>query len=316
MMRTLKEQYTRQQLLKKLRLIESTADPQYKRIMLEAFNEAEAKQVIARLESIEGFASQYSLPALAAGSKKAADEALKLSGLLGKTSKGLASLKGLGQGMSQIFAFTAAVTQVFKQLPTVMQLVEKTAPLSDEDKEKSFADVADPALLDKTRKAITSAMAPPGLLGFIRGVPYLDDKAMVTELMASSYNTLVTMSEDPNNPANADAPIADKEDLEDAAAAAQGDEEAAKDLVAPEKGAEAAEAPPEKGMVDLVSVAKKAGITTDELENVVAQLRAAKLMEHKKLTGLVMILQESLKRHRSRGTKQKKRARSSKSQGG
>lgn len=379
-MHTLKKQYTKQRLLKKLQLVESTIDPQHRRILLEAFDEAEAKQVITRLESIEKFGTTYNLPALATASKEAAGEALELSGLLGSPSKGLAKLKTLGQGISNIFAFTAAVTQSFKQLPTVMQLVEKTAPLSDEDKEKAFADIADPALLDKARKALTKAMAPPGLLGFIRGVPYLDDKAMVTELLANSFNSLTAMTEDANNPANADAPVADKEDVEDAVAAAKG-EEGAEELVGAEEGGEegadpskAEERPefdlaafvkekypkladalrameeeeaiaamekldqdveagkespedavkalediaasPEKAMIDIPALAEKIGITPDQVEAAVAELKKLGLMERKKLPIFVAMLQESLKRHGRRRTKQKKRARRSKSQRG
>jgi len=298
MMHTLKKQYTRQRLLKKLQLVEATTDPQHRRILLEAFNEAEAKQVIARIESIGQFATTYNLPALSTAAKKAADEAIKLSGILGIPSQGLAKLKALGQGVSKIFAFTAAITQSFKQLPTVMQFIEKTAPLSDEDKEKPFLDVADPALLDRARKGLTKAMAPPGLLGFIRGVPYLDDKAMVTELLANSFNSLTAMTEDSNNPANQDTPIADKDDVENAVAAAKG-----------EKGAEAlVTAPDDKGAIDIPALAKKIGISPEQVEAAVAELKSLGLMERKKLPVFVAILQESLKRHGRKRAKQKKRA--------
>jgi len=311
-MHTLKKQYTKQRLLKRLQLIETTIDPQHRRILLEAFNEAEAKQVIARLESIEKFGSTYSLPALTEASKKAAQEALELSGLLGSTSKGLARLKTLGQGISNIFAFTSAVTQLFKQLATVMQLIEKSAPLSDEDKEKAFADAADPALLDKARKALTKAMAPPGLLGFIRGVPYLDDKAMVTELLANSFNSLTAMTEDVNNPANAPTPIADKEDVEDAVAAAKG-EEGAEELVAAE------EEVPGPVLADTLKkelAQQGVDLANADVQAVITALQAMGKLKESHIRKFVGLLKESAENNRKLRIKYKKRARSSKGQRG
>ena len=278
-MRTLKEQYKRKSLRNKLKLIDESIDPRFRKLMLEEFDPSEADQIVKELDNIEALAKKYKTQELSNAAKEASKVAAKLSGLEGKGSQWLAKslgklTKGIMPRMKEVFDFTALITKGFKSLPAALKL-SIGKDLSDEEKDNpSISATLTDEQFTAVNKALKSAFEPEGFFSaLIKGTPFVNIDDMVSQLMMNnSYNDLVTVKA----PKNVGF---EKEDYQDLVKALKGDTDVLKKFLSGLTGKEDS-VDTGADVETVTSVEDETGLAADDIKKVMAALKkAGKLKE-------------------------------------
>ena len=278
-MHTLKEQYKRKSLRNKLKLIDENINPRFRKLMLEAFDPAEADQIVAELDKIEALAKKYKTQELVKAAQEASKIAAKLSGLEGKGSQWLAKslgklTKGVMPRMKEVFDFTALITKGFKSLPAALKL-SVGKDLDDEGKNNpSLSAALDNETFAAANKAMKSAFEPEGFFAsLIKGTPFVNLDDMISQLlMNNSYNDLTAVK----------APKSvgfEKEDYQDLIKALKGDTDVLKGFLSGLTGGDdSATSASEEETV--TAIEGETGLGTDDIKKVMAALKkAGKLKE-------------------------------------
>jgi len=279
-MYTLKEQYKRKSLRNKLKLIDENINPHFRKLMLEAFDPAEADQIVAELDKIEALAKKYKTQELVRAAQEASKIAAKLSGLEGKGSQWLAKslgklTKGVMPRMKEVFDFTALITKGFKSLPAALKL-SVGKDLDDEGKNNPSLSAALDAgeMFAVANKAMKSAFEPEGFFAsLIKGTPFVNLDDMISQLlMNNSYNDLTAVK----------APKSvgfEKEDYQDLVKALKGDTDVLKGFLSGLTGGDdSATSASEEETV--TAIEGETGLGTDDIKKVMAALKkAGKLKE-------------------------------------
>ena len=278
-MYTLKEQYKRKSLRNKLKLIDENINPHFRKLMLEAFDPAEADQIVAELDKIEALAIKYKTQELVRAAQEASKIAAKLSGLEGKGSQWLAKslgklTKGIMPRMKEVFDFTAIITKGFKSLPAALKL-SVGKDLDDEGKNNpSLSAALDTETFAAANKAMKEAFLPEGFFAsLIKGTPFVSLDDMISQLlMNNSYNDLTAVK----------APKSvgfEKEDYQDLVKALKGDTDVLKGFLSGLTGGDdSATSASEEETV--AAIEGETGLGTDDIKKVMAALKkAGKLKE-------------------------------------
>jgi hypothetical protein len=278
-MYTLKEQYKRKSLRNKLKLIDENINPHFRKLMLEAFDPAEADQIVAELDKIEALAKKYKTQELVRAAQEASKIAAKLSGLEGKGSQWLAKslgklTKGIMPRMKEVFDFTAIITKGFKSLPAALKL-SVGKDLDDEGKNNpSLSAALDTETFAAANKAMKEAFLPEGFFAsLIKGTPFVSLDDMISQLlMNNSYNDLTAVK----------APKSvgfEKEDYQDLVKALKGDTDVLKGFLSGLTGGDdSATSASEEETV--TAIEGETGLGTDDIKKVMAALKkAGKLKE-------------------------------------
>jgi hypothetical protein len=278
-MRTLKEQYKRKSLRNKLKLIDESIDPRFRKLMLEAFDPSEVDQIVKELDNIDALAKKYKTQELSNAAKEASKVASKLSGLEGKGSQWLAKslgklTKGIMPRMKEVFDFTALITKGFKSLPSALKL-SIGKELSDEQKSNpSLRGAMEDEQFTAANKAIKSAFEPEGFFAsLIKGTPFVNLDDMALELLQNnSYNDLVTVK----GPKNVGF---EKEDYQDLIKALKGDTDVLKGFLSGLTGGDDSDTSA-SGAETVADIESETGLASDDIEKVLAALKkAGKLKE-------------------------------------
>ena len=275
-MRTLKEQYRRKSLRNKLKLIDESIDPRFRKLMLEEFDPSEVDQIVKELDNIDALAKKYKTQELSNAAKEASKVAAKLSGLEGKGSQWLAKslgklTKGIMPRMKEVFDFTALITKGFKSLPSALKL-SIGKELSDEQKSIPITQL-DIELMSTAEKAMISAFEPEGFFAsLIKGTPFINIDSMVSQLLFNSYNDLVAVKA----PKNVGF---EKEDYQDLVKALKGDTDVLKGFLSGLTGGDDSDTSASDAET-VADIESETGLASDDIEKVLAALKkAGKLKE-------------------------------------
>jgi hypothetical protein len=280
-MHTLKEQYKRKSLRNKLKLIDESIDPRFRKLMLEEFDPSEVDQIVKELDNIDALAKKYKTQELSNAAKEASKIAAKLSGLEGKGSQWLAKslgklTKGIMPRMKEVFDFTALITKGFKSLPSVLKL-SIGKDLSDEQKSnpnlKSVLDETESGF-EVASKAIKAAFKPEGFFAsLIKSTPFINLDDMILELLYNnSYNDLAAIK----GPKNVGF---EKEDYQDLIKALKGDTDVLKGFLSGLTGGDDSDTSA-SGAETVADIESETGLASDDIEKVLAALKkAGKLKE-------------------------------------
>jgi len=230
-MYTLKEQYKKQLLLKKLSetvIITENID----NILIETFEQQEVEQLNVALDYMLALANDFNLDSLKTAVAKATKVVFTSSGMMGNVDKWKANLAPWAEDISDVVSFIGSFISFTKNIKSILSTINKMAPLTDEAKAQPLGGMWSKEQQDAFNIAIKESFKAPGIFGFLgKKSPYLDPVLFAVDLVhENSFNDLYGTidSQIPDNTG------VNEKDAENLAGAAQGNKEDANDLAGTE----------------------------------------------------------------------------------
>ena len=231
-MNTLQEYYAKQKIIKKINNIEVITE-ELDQLLAEGFDEQELDKIETFLDTIQDIANKWNLTTLGKAIKSAYETVIDSSGMMGLGSK-LKSLNPFVDGMSKVVSFQYSVLNFLQSFPSILKTVVGKNNLTDEQKNAPIDTIIGPDVDEKSwqqfTKAIRTSLESENMFSrAVNGIPWMNDTdiaEMCADISTHSYNDLLEFTK--TTPSK--LPV-DKEDAQDLAAAAAGDEESIDDII-------------------------------------------------------------------------------------
>lgn len=168
-------------------------------LLKESIDSQDLKKISSIINSLQSLAKEFNLPELELGVQKAADE---LSSDLGST---LSKFLSAGQDakvrpktLAKVLSLQTSILKGLKQLPDIFDIVttlkeSSSKIVENDDSEDKFINNLSNKQSSRIRALMLRAFSPPGFLAMFRGMPWVNDKKLIDEILNLSTDRFIEL---------------------------------------------------------------------------------------------------------------------------